>query len=263
MSELRCAYSAGAQRCVDSRSGATTGVASGTSSPVTWFGESMATLPSRPRLDDASIVLAVSSTNVSARMEMFPPLPAFAPATMAPPLRTTKSGSIVMLPHESCGVTPWAAALIVAVDKARAEAERIHGRLAKPPILVTDNGSNFLARKFRAHISGNLSQVRTRYRTPQQLGLLERFHQTLKQEEVYWNLYASPNECRDRLEDFRARYNEIRPHWALVPIEGGDPVTPADVYCRAVQVQLPAWQGWAKAARKKLDQLLAQDAKAA
>lgn len=156
-----------------------------------------------------------------------------------------------------------AAALIVAIDKARAEAERIHGPLAKPPILVTDNGSNFLARKFRAHICGHLSQVRTRYRTPEQLGLLERFHQTLKKEEVYWRLYASPVECRDRLEDFRTRYNEIRPHWALGPTQGGDPVTPADVYCRGVAVQIPAWQTWARAARERLDQLLAQDAEAA
>lgn len=156
-----------------------------------------------------------------------------------------------------------AAALIAAIDQARAEAERIHGPLAKPPILVTDNGSNFLARKFRAHIEGHLSQVRTRYRTPEQLGLLERFHQTLKKEEVYWTLYASPSDCRDRLAGFQTRYNEIRPHWALVPVAGGDPVTPADVYCRGVEVQLPAWQGWAKAAKEKLDRMMADEAQAA
>ncbi len=156
-----------------------------------------------------------------------------------------------------------AAALIVAMDKARAEATRHHGPLTKPPILVTDNGPNFLARKFRAHICGQLSQVRTRYRTPTQLGLLERFHQTLKKEEVYWQLYASPGECRERLEVFRERYNEVRPHWALGPVEGGDPVTPADVYCRGVAVQLPAWQGWAKAAKEKLDRMLDKDAEAA
>ena len=76
---------------------------------------------------------------------------------------------------------------------------------------MTDNGSNFLARRFQRHIKGLLNQVRTRYRTPQQLGLLERFHQTLKQEEVYWDLYRSPGEARDRLVAFRQRYNEIRP----------------------------------------------------
>ena len=40
-------------------------------------------------------------------------------------------------------------------------------------------------------------------RTPTQLGLLERFHQTLKTEEVYWKLYASPGEARESLEVFR------------------------------------------------------------
>ncbi len=52
-------------------------------------------------------------------------------------------------------------------------------------------------------------------------------------------LYASPQDAREKLAGFRQRYNEIRPHWALLPQAGGDPVTPADVYCRQVAVQLP------------------------
>jgi len=156
-----------------------------------------------------------------------------------------------------------AAALTVAVDQAIAEAERVHGSLERTPVLVTDNGSNFLARRFREHIEGRLCQVRTQYRTPQQLGLLERFHQTLKQEEVYWEIYRSPAEARDRLAAFRERYNEIRPHWALRPTEGVDPVTPADVYCRGVKVQIPAWQQWAKEAKAKLEAMLEEDAEAA
>lgn len=153
-----------------------------------------------------------------------------------------------------------AAALTVAVDQAMAEAERQHGPMQAVPTLVTDNGSNFLAQRFRRHIAGKLTQVRTRYRTPQQLGLLERFHQTLKQEEIYWELYRSPSQARDRLAAFQARYNQLRPHWALVPTEGGDPVTPAEVYVGGVEVQLPAWQGWAKAAKEKLEALMKEDA---
>lgn len=156
-----------------------------------------------------------------------------------------------------------AGALTVAVDKAIAEAERLHGPLDGKPTLVTDNGSNFIARRFRKHIKDLLVQVRTQYRTPQQLGLLERFHQTLKQEEVYWDIYRSPAEARDRLAAFRERYNEIRPHWALVPVFGGDPVTPAEVYAGGIDVQLPEWQPWAKAAKEKLDRLMEQDAQAA
>jgi putative transposase len=148
-----------------------------------------------------------------------------------------------------------AASLIVGVDKAQAEAQRLHGPLVRRPTLVTDNGSSFLSRRFEGHIAGSLDHVRTRYRTPEQLGLLERFHRTLKAEEVYWQLYASPQEAVEKLEAFRQRYNEIRPHWALVPAEGGDPVTPADVYRGKLTVQLPAWQGWAKAAKEKLEKL--------
>jgi transposase InsO family protein len=148
-----------------------------------------------------------------------------------------------------------AASLIVGVEKAKAEAERLHGPLARRPTLVTDNGSSFLSRRFQEHIAGSLEHVRTRYRTPEQLGLLERFHRTLKAEEVYWHLYASPQEAREKLDGFRQRYNEIQPHWALVPVTGGDPVPPAEVYRGKLAVQLPAWQSWAKAAKEKLEKL--------
>src|SRR3990172_7522769 len=142
-----------------------------------------------------------------------------------------------------------------ALKLAREEAERIHGPLAKRPFLVTDNGPSFIARRFVAFVQDQFSHVRIQYRTPQQLGLLERFHQTLKTEEVYWKLYSSPGEARVSLEEFRRRYNEVRPHWALMPPGGGDPLTPADVYVHGRAVELPKWQGWAKAAREKLQQL--------
>jgi putative transposase len=145
-----------------------------------------------------------------------------------------------------------ASALIVGINRAIAEAERLHGPLARRPTLVTDNGSSFLSRRFQGHIAGSLDHVRTRYRTPEQLGLLERFHRTLKEEEVYWQVYSSPQEAREKLDAFRQRYNAIRPHWALVPPAGGDPITPVDVYRDAKAVQLPAWQGWARAAKEKL-----------
>ena len=147
-----------------------------------------------------------------------------------------------------------------AVDAAVAEAERIHGPLGCRPFLVTDNGPSFLARRFRSHIAELFSHVRINYRTPSQLGLLERFHCTLKDEEVYWRLYENPGHTRDCLGEFHQRYNTVRPHWALVPIDGGDPVTPFEVYTGAVQVRLPRWQKWAVAAKAKLEQLMQDDA---
>jgi len=143
-----------------------------------------------------------------------------------------------------------------ALAEARQEAERLHGPLAKMPFLVTDNGPSFLARRFAGFIKGYYQHVRIAYRTPQQLGLLERFHQTLKTEEVYWRLYQDPAHARACLAEFQQRYNRLRPHWALRPEEGGDPLVPGEVYASGRVVQLPRWQGWARAAKKKLDELM-------
>jgi len=143
-----------------------------------------------------------------------------------------------------------------ALQQARAEAERIHGPLAKPPFLVTDNGPSFIARRFAAFVATQYSHVRIRYRTPEQLGLLERFHQTLKTEEVYWRLYEHPQHARACLAEFRERYNRVRPHWALRPEAGGDPLVPEEVYAGGQRVQLPRWQGRARAAKAKVDELM-------
>ena len=146
------------------------------------------------------------------------------------------------------------------LDRARREAERLGGPLETMPFLVTDNGPTFMAKRFYKHIQDLYSHVRIQYRTPTQLGLLERFHRTLKEEEIYWHLYDSPAHGRVCLDEFRVRYNTIRPHWALIPLEGGDPMTPHEVYVDGQSMAIPKWQGWAKAAKEKLDQLMNQEA---
>lgn len=151
-----------------------------------------------------------------------------------------------------------AAEAVAALKEAIEESERLRGPFKKPPFLVTDNGSSFIAKRFREFASRYFSHVRIRYRTPTQLGLLERFHRTLKQEEVYWREYESPGHCSECLEEFRTRYNTNRPHWALVPESGGDPVTPYEVYIQGVRTQIPRWQGWAKGAKKKLEEQMEQ-----
>jgi len=42
-----------------------------------------------------------------------------------------------------------------------------------------------MAKRFYQHVQDVYSHVRIQYRTPTQLGLLERFHRTLKEEEIY------------------------------------------------------------------------------
>jgi putative transposase len=146
------------------------------------------------------------------------------------------------------------------LDMARYEAERLCGSLERVPFLVTDNGPTFIAKRFYKHIQDMYSHVRIQYRTPTQLGLLERFHRTLKEEEIYWRIYDNPAHGRVCLEEFRHRYNRIRPHWALIPVQGGDPLTPNDVYVDGQAIAIPKWQGWAKSAKEKLDQLISQEA---
>jgi transposase InsO family protein len=147
-----------------------------------------------------------------------------------------------------------------ALDMARDEAERLHGPLTRMPFLVTDNGPSFMAKRFHQSVSGQFSHVRIQYRTPTQLGLLERFHQTLKEEEIYWQIYDSPAHARDGIDAFRARYNQDRPHWALIPQSGGDPYTPHDVYVHGLATKIPKWQGWAKKAKQHLECLLQSEA---
>ncbi len=146
---------------------------------------------------------------------------------------------------------------VEALRAAVAEATRRHGPLTRPVFLVTDNGTSFIARRFRAalddvRIAGTgisvFSQVRIGYRMPTQLGLLERFHETLKREEVYWNLYADPRDARQKLEIFHERYNQARPHWALVAAEPQAApariLTPHEVYVRGLKVNPPSWSRW-------------------
>jgi len=147
-----------------------------------------------------------------------------------------------------------------ALTLARQEAQRIGGPLNKTPFLVTDNGSSFIAKRFQDFVRDDYAHVRIHYRTPTQLGLLERFHKTFKQEEVYWRMYADPADARTCIEEFRQRYNTRRPHWALRPPDGGDPVTPQDVYEHGVTVGIPKWQTWAQAAKAKLEQMMTEDA---
>jgi len=143
-----------------------------------------------------------------------------------------------------------------ALSEARQEAERIHGPLEHLPYIVTDNGSSFIAKRFKKFVADTYRHVRIQYRTPQQLGLLERFHETLKQEEVYWRLYDNPEHARTCIAEFRKRYNHRRPHWALIPEDGGDATTPMRVYAGGARVKLPKWQAWARKAKSKIDTLM-------
>jgi hypothetical protein len=54
--------------------------------------------------------------------------------------------------------------------------------------------------------------------------------------------------------------NQRRPHWALVPAGGGDPLVPSDVYVDGQVTELPRWQGRSRDVKEKLDKLLEEAA---
>jgi len=150
-----------------------------------------------------------------------------------------------------------AAQAVLTMQEAVRQATAIHGPLTRPVFLVTDNGCSFIAQRFAQALKGitigatglsALAHVRIGYRMPTQLGLLERFHGTLKREEVYWNLYADPVEAAAKLALFQERYNEARPHWALKAAEptADQPrvLTPREVYVKGQKVNPPSWSRW-------------------
>lgn len=143
-------------------------------------------------------------------------------------------------------------ALTTGIYQIRSEAERLNERLEPTTTLVPDTGSNFLAQRFPSHIQDALRQMRMRYRTLQQLWPLERFRQSLEQQEVNEDRHCSPGEAPDLHAPFRQRHNESRPHWGLVFESGGDPLTSEEAYRQAIPIHLPAWQGWAKITREKI-----------
>lgn len=157
-----------------------------------------------------------------------------------------------------------AAEVSKALRQAVEEAQAICGPLDQPVFLVTDNGTSFVAKRFHQELdrlareNGRdrlFSHVRIGYRMPTHLGLLERFHRTLKEEEVYWKVYQDPLEAGRSLREFRRRYNEERPHWAL------DLACPIQAYRGEVQVKPPKWSRWAR--EKGVEQWVEEFEKAA
>lgn len=84
--------------------------------------------------------------------------------------------------------------------------------------------------------------MRIAFRTPQQMGSLERSHATLKTEEVYWRLFDRPQHCRACLAEFCEHYNTRRSQWALVPDADGDRLVLHEMYAEGKTIQIPRWR---------------------
>jgi len=84
------------------------------------------------------------------------------------------------------------------------------------PRLITDNGSQFVSKDFKELMT--LLEMRhtfIRPAHPQSNGKLERFHRTLKTEEVRMSAYFDYEDARIRLGEWIRYYNEVRLHSAI------------------------------------------------
>ena len=84
------------------------------------------------------------------------------------------------------------------------------------PRIISDNGPQFISRDFKEFIrSSQYSHVRTRPYYPQSNGKLERFHGTVKEEEIRRRSYISPEDARRSIARYVQHYNSRRLHSSI------------------------------------------------
>jgi putative transposase len=102
-----------------------------------------------------------------------------------------------------------------------------------PVILVSDNGPCYKSHAFARYIDSRpeLTHVRTRRRSPQTNGVIERYHGAIQIEHLWRQLPVNGAQMTQMVKSFRQLYNHVRPHETLAgarPIERylTDPDTP-------------------------------------
>lgn len=82
--------------------------------------------------------------------------------------------------------------------------------------LTTDNGTQFTSTRFMETLSRlGITHRRTAYHHPEGNSYIERFHRSLKEEEVWVHEYRSMEEARASIAAWIAEYNHDRPHQSL------------------------------------------------
>ncbi len=131
----------------------------------------------------------------------------------------------------TCPVTAtktWREA-VAALEAARERAAEVLGRPLiedlvdtesgelHPIALVTDNGSCYRAHGFRryTHSRPEFEQVRTRHRSPETNGVVERWFQSLKYEHLYLQEIDDGPALAEHVASFERIYNDERPHEAI------------------------------------------------
>jgi transposase InsO family protein len=84
------------------------------------------------------------------------------------------------------------------------------------PRIISDNGPQFISKDFKDYIRfSGFSHVLTSPYHPQSNGKLERFHGTIKQEEIRKNSYLNIEDARAKISAYIDYYNKIRLHSAI------------------------------------------------
>lgn len=127
------------------------------------------------------------------------------------------------------GVTQSARDVVATIEAAIAEAERLLGHTLQedcvdpetgeifPLVIVSDNGPGYKSDLFARFIMAHpwLTHIRTRYRSPQTNGVIERFFRSIKYEHLYRHEISNGVALNEHCEAYRALYNDIRPHETL------------------------------------------------
>ena len=110
----------------------------------------------------------------------------------------------------------------------------LKGELSLAEAARRHNGPWFRGGTFAEAFTGDdplLRHVRTRIRSPQTNGVVERFFGTLKYEHLYRAIIGDGNALAVELGLFRRTYNTLRPHQAL------DDRTPRQAYVTGTGTQ--------------------------
>jgi transposase InsO family protein len=130
---------------------------------------------------------------------------------------------------------------VLALDDLRADrgemdvvdaGDLVTGQAPAPIAVVTDNGPCFRGTVFAGAFASDdpvLRHVRTRVRSPQTYGVVERFFGTVKYEHLYRAIIGDGNALAVEINCFRQTYNALRPHQAL------DDRTPRQTYLTGLE----------------------------
>ncbi|MCF7876128.1 DDE-type integrase/transposase/recombinase [Candidatus Bipolaricaulota bacterium] len=85
-----------------------------------------------------------------------------------------------------------------------------------PPKFLTDNGTQMTSTRFKEYVKSlDTDHLRTAYNHPETIGKIERYHRTVKDEDVFPKGYDDPFAAKKGIKEFIDYYNYERPHEAL------------------------------------------------